>query len=232
MFVRFRKTQSRLQVSLVEASRADRKLRQDHIASLGSIPSPMTIADRVAFWGQLRPRLDKLANRIGDQQFKVLDAIHARIPMVTIDEQRALQRENAEADAKFWTGLQGMNAEHAQGHKDIAAKSTRIAADAEARAAEAAAKAAKAKERLDRLAKGEGISGGLGKPMTREQTNKILKDAGWTADDICFSIELAHASFSEDEFEAYVQEGCEANQRAEKRNRRKRLRKVLAKRQE
>jgi hypothetical protein len=173
----------------------------------------MTIAGRVAFWRELRPRLDKLANRIGAEQIKILDAVHARIPMVTIDEQRTLQRENAEADARLWEGLRDMNAEQAEGHKEIAAKSARIAADAEKGAAEAAARAATAKDRLDRLAKGEDVSGGLRKPMTREDMEKILKEAGWTAADTRFSGKLAE--LSEDEFGAFTQESLDAMDRAE-----------------
>jgi hypothetical protein len=110
--------------------------------------------------------------------------------MVTPDEMRDLQRENAEADARLWEGLQSMNAGQAEGHKDVSAKAARIAADAEKSAADAAAKAVKAKERLDRLAKGEDVSGGLGKPMTREQMEKILKDNGMTVADIRFSVEF------------------------------------------
>jgi hypothetical protein len=64
--------------------------------------------------------------------------------------------------------------------------------------------------RLDKLAKGEDVSGGLGKPMTREPRKKILKDAGWTDADIRFSMERARASFNEDEFEALVREVCKA----------------------
>ena len=52
----------------------------------------MTIADRIAFWMQLRPRLDKLSNRIGAGQIKILDAVHARIHMITIEDQRASAR--------------------------------------------------------------------------------------------------------------------------------------------
>ena len=119
-FVRFRQTPSRLQVSLVEGRRVGGKVRHEHIASLGSILVPATIADRVAFWRLLHERLAKLSNRIGaDEQGKILGAIHARIPMVTIDELRTLQRENAQADEKFCAGLRGMNTELAEGQLSI-----------------------------------------------------------------------------------------------------------------
>jgi hypothetical protein len=61
MFVRFRFTLIRLQVSLAETCRTGGKVRRQHVAALGSICQPMTVADRAAFWMQLRPRLDKLA---------------------------------------------------------------------------------------------------------------------------------------------------------------------------
>jgi hypothetical protein len=61
--------------------------------------------------------------------------------------------------------------------------------------------------------------------MTREDMEKILKNAGWTAADIRFTAELGEASLSEDEFKAFVREGFEATQRAEKSSRWKALRK-------
>jgi hypothetical protein len=54
----------------------------------------------------------------------------------------------------------------------VAAKSARIAADAESRAADAAKRAGVAKDRIERLAKGEAVSGGLSKPMTRKDLLK------------------------------------------------------------
>ena len=136
----------------------------------------MTTADRVAFWARLHQRLAKLANRIGaEEQGKILGSVHARIPMVTIDEQRALQRENAEAVEKFWAGLQSMSAEMATGQRGLAALASQKAADSEAMAKDAAEKATAAKDRLDRLAKGEDVAG-LGK---RENFEKALMDAGW-----------------------------------------------------
>ena len=147
--------------------------------------------------------------------------------MVTIDELRALQRENSEADEKFWAGLQGMNTELAEGHKELAAKSARIAADAESRAADAAMRAAVAKDRIERLAKGEDVSGGLGKPMTRKDYERILKDAGLTDDDIRFMREF---TLTEAEFDAFVEQICELHQRHERSDRWKVLRKIRARR--
>jgi hypothetical protein len=78
MFARFRQSSRRLQVSLVETRRLDAKVRHEHVASLGSIGVPPSVADRVAFWSQLHQRLARLSNRVdADTQSKILGAVHA-----------------------------------------------------------------------------------------------------------------------------------------------------------
>jgi hypothetical protein len=59
MFIRFRQTKRRprLQVSLVETRKEGRRVRHEHIASLGSIALPFSTTDRVAFWDKLDTRL-------------------------------------------------------------------------------------------------------------------------------------------------------------------------------
>ena len=83
-----------------------------------------------------------------------------------------MQRENAEAVEKFWAGLQSMSAEMATGQRGLAALASQKAADSEAMAKDAAEKATAAKDRLDGLAKGEDVAGGLGK-------RKISKRLSW-----------------------------------------------------
>jgi len=51
-------------VSIVETRRVGGKVRHEHIASLGSIETPLTVANRVAFWQRVHERLAKLSNRI------------------------------------------------------------------------------------------------------------------------------------------------------------------------
>jgi hypothetical protein len=221
MFAHFRRVEShlqiRLQVSVVESRRVAGKVCVEHIASLGSVGEPATNAERVAFWGNLHRRIDDRA--------KIIGAIHARIPMVTIDEIRALQRENAESDEKFWSVFQGMNADFATGQKVIAGIASRKAAESESLAKDAGAKASVAKERLARLAKGEDIKGGLGKPMTGEECDRILKREGLTDDDIRF---MRQFRLTEAEFDSFVRLSCELHQRHEKRDRWKVLRKIKA----
>jgi hypothetical protein len=86
MFARFRRVESRLQarlqVSVAESRRVVGRVRVEHIVALGSVGEPATIAERIAFWGNLHRRLDALSNRIGeDDRAKIIGAIYARIPM-------------------------------------------------------------------------------------------------------------------------------------------------------
>jgi hypothetical protein len=169
MFVRFRQIAYRLQVSLIETRRSNGKVRHEHIAGLGSVEMPLSVEDRIAFWQRLHERLAKH---------------HARIPMVTLDEQRALQLRNAEADEQFWQGIHDMHAETVEGHKGLAITAERKIAEGQAEAVKAASHRDAAKERRERLQRGEDVPGGLGKPLTREDAERILREAGLTASDI------------------------------------------------
>lgn len=183
MFVRFRKRKSRLQVSLIETRRVDGKVRHEHIASFGSVPVPPEVADRIAFWQRLHERLARLSNRVdAAMQGKILGDVHARIAMVTADEQRALQLENAEADERFWASMQSISAGTAEDHKRLAAKVADTIATGEASALEAQANAMLAKERIERIKRREAVEGGLGKPRTREDWDRWLRANGTDPD--------------------------------------------------
>jgi hypothetical protein len=182
MFARFHQTPLRLQVSLRESRRIGGKPRCEHIASLGSVPEPMTIAGRVEFYRRASERFKSLANRIGaDDKKKIVAALRARIPPVTDDDIRTVQRENAEADKDFWAGLEQLNADMAKRKKDFGEFVLREAADIKAAQEAATKQIAAANARLDQLAKGENVKGGLGRPVDPE---KILRDAGVTAKEL------------------------------------------------
>jgi hypothetical protein len=103
MFVRFRSSPRRLQLSLVETRREGGKVRHEHVASLGAITTPLTVADRVEYWQNLHQRLGRLANRLdGETQAKILGAVHARVPMPTVDEIHALNLEEAKQHEAAW----------------------------------------------------------------------------------------------------------------------------------
>jgi hypothetical protein len=181
MFVRFRETPTRLQLSLVETRREGGKVRHEHIASLGSIKTPLSVAARIEFWRKLHDRLTKLGNRVDPAtQAKLLGDVHARVPMVTAEEQRALQLENAKADAVQWTSMHGMQVATVEDQKGLAATVASAITRGEAEAAQAQAKAKTAHERVERIERGENVEGGLGNPATREDFEAALIKAGWT----------------------------------------------------
>jgi hypothetical protein len=212
MFARFRQTPNRLQVSVVETRRIDGKVRHEHIASLGSIEVSPSIADRVAYWCELHQRLGRLSNRFShDTHGKLIGQIHARIPIPTPDEQRALQKDNAEADERFWSNIQHMNAATTEKHKDLLASTQSAIADGEAAAKDAGAKAEHAKERLAKIEKGEDVQGGLGRPMTREDLRRI---SGMSDEQIQHCMDMFELRLSDEEMERLVHEQLDAGDRA------------------
>jgi len=64
MLVHFRETPYGLAMSLVESRRENGKVRHEHLASLGSIETPLSGATRIEFWRRLHERLDQLSNRL------------------------------------------------------------------------------------------------------------------------------------------------------------------------
>ena len=90
MFVHFRETPYRLAMSLVENRRENGRICHEHVASLGSIETPPSVDARIEFWRELHDRLAELSNRLdAETRGKVMVAVHARVPMVTPEEQRA-----------------------------------------------------------------------------------------------------------------------------------------------
>jgi hypothetical protein len=161
MFVRFRTTPRRLQVSILEARRSARKVTNEHIASLASIPVPMTVAERQAFWARLWERLATLSNRVGaDDQAKIRNAVHARIPMVMPDEANA-------DEAEYWARWGGSFADHGARKREHAAA---LIAEAEieegvaAAFADNCAAALRGERPMDRIVVGDLLAAKVGKP--------------------------------------------------------------------
>jgi hypothetical protein len=161
----------------------------------------------------LHERLGMLSNRIdATTQGKILGEVHARIPMVTINELRALQLENAEADAKLWEDLRDMNRASLEDNKSLATTVERAIAGFQAGAEMAGAKVDAAKERVARIKRGEDVSGGLGKPPT--DFERILREAGWTRKDI-ERADIVHTISQLGGFEELLEEINAAHQQAE-----------------
>jgi hypothetical protein len=212
MFARFRQTERRLQVSLVETRRIDGKVRHEHVASFGSVEVPPSVEDRITFWQRLHERLAKLSNRVDvTAQAKILGDIHARIPMVTLDEQQAVKLENAKAEERLWSNIRDLHAGTVEDHKGLAAIVERKVAKGQVEMAKAATYRDAAKEKRERLERGEDVPGGLSKLPAFEQ---ILRDAGWSTSDIERCIGMA--GLSEAQFEAMLHEVHAATERAHK----------------
>jgi hypothetical protein len=177
MFVRFRQQGRRLQPSLMRTRRASGKICNEHIASLGSVDAEVSVRERLAFWAKLPERLARLGNRVGpDEQAKIYGALHARIPMVTAEEQQAIQEENAKDDERFWDTMRDLNASHIEGYKAHIALAEAKIAEMAPEVAKAAEKVEVARNRLEKLRRGEDVAGGLGKPF---DTRAALLAAGF-----------------------------------------------------
>jgi hypothetical protein len=117
---------------------------------------PATVAGRIAFWKGLHERFARLGDRIdGETRGRLLGAVRERIPMVTPQEQRALQRENLEADEKFWGDLHDMHAGAVEETRALAAKAESDIAERRAELAKAADRRDAAKAARERLDRGE-----------------------------------------------------------------------------
>ena len=141
-----------------------------------------SVRERLAFWAALPGRLDRLGNRVGpDEHGKIYGALHARIPMVTPDEQRTVQEENAKDDERFWDTMRDLNASHIEGHKAHIARAEAKIAEMEPEVEKAAEKVEVARSRLEKLKRGESVAGGLGKKL---DVVAVMKAAGWTPSDL------------------------------------------------
>lgn len=180
MFTRFRATPSRLQVSIVETRRVHGRVCHEHVAGLGSARLPLSRESRIEFWKQIPPRLERLANRLdADTQAKVVAAVDARIPIVTMEEIRAQQLEAAQADAKFWEGLQANHQDLAAGHEQVAVTASRTAAQNKQAAENAGQYLHQAQERISQLEHGEAVAGSL----TKVDVEQLLRKIGVTKAD-------------------------------------------------
>jgi hypothetical protein len=109
MFVRFRRVRHRLVVNLEQNRRVGGKVKNEHIARLGSVvlPEPVSARERVRFWRELKERFRDIAVRLAncvsaEDRRKALAQIHARIPKPTAADEQAARIETARDDVRFW----------------------------------------------------------------------------------------------------------------------------------
>ena len=122
--------------------------------------------------------------------------------MVTPDEQRSLQLDNAKQDAGQWEAIRDLNASTAADHEQLAAKVNDTIAKGKAQAAEADAEVKAAQARIEAIERGENVPGGLSKP---EDFDTSLIKAGFTKADLRHFALVA--SIPEEHWKEFLQEG-------------------------
>jgi hypothetical protein len=127
----------RLEVSIIETCREGGKVRQRHVASLGTLWSD-TPADRERFWIECEARLERLSNRLGPDLDRLRQAIAARIPPVTDAERETMK-------AAAWDQLEGFYNSRAKHKADTVIRTLELAEDEKREAAVAEAMALQAK---------------------------------------------------------------------------------------
>jgi hypothetical protein len=197
VFVRFRLYGRSLQASVVETRRVAGRVRSELIGALGSTDANLSTRSRIAFWAKLPQRLDALQNRVPpDAHPKIYAAVHSRIPMVTPDEQQVVQEEYFGDEARVAGLMRDMVEEQIAGQKSIIGAAENAIATAAPIVAALASDADAARDQLDRLKRGEAVSGGLG---DRPDLHASMTAAGWTPRELKRFKRLG--SLTKDEFE-------------------------------
>jgi hypothetical protein len=100
----------------------------------------------------------------------------------------------------------------------MVATAQRVIAKGQSAAETNASRAAAARERIARIPSGEEVSGGLGKPMTREDFERNMREAGMTASDIRHCEQLAELKeiAGEEDWKAVRDAIMDARERAER----------------
>jgi hypothetical protein len=164
------------------ASASQGRCKASTLPRSGRLTPSCRSASASLFGPNCRSGSPRLGNRVGpDDQAKVYAALHARIPMVTPHEQRAIQEANAEGDEQFWDAMRDIGASSVEEYKALIARAETKIAEHAAGAAEAGERAQAAKDRLERIRRGESVPGDLGKPFDAE---RALKAAGFTERDL------------------------------------------------
>jgi hypothetical protein len=129
------KPRVRLEVSIVTTRRQDGKVKQEHVASLGSILVDHTIAERMWFWQECDERLARLANRLGPDLDRLRQAIAARIPPATDADRQAMDAAAWDQLESFWDRQAKSKARAASDHiqfgKQMAKRDMHAATEAE-----------------------------------------------------------------------------------------------------
>jgi hypothetical protein len=166
MFVRFRVVRHRLVVNLVATRRERGKIVSEHVARLGSaaLPEPISAAERILFWRDLKDRwrdlIDRLGNRVtADDRKKAPAAIHARIPKPTEAEEQAMRVAALRNTVEEWEGLQTLSSKRVEAERKLVEEYERSIAESQTLVDDAAQKAHRARMFTLKLASGGRLDG-------------------------------------------------------------------------
>jgi hypothetical protein len=182
MHIRSRLHHRRLQISLIDTRRIDGRVRQEHVAALGSVPPDMSVQDRVAFWTKLHPRLSRLDNRLDPStRARIMGELHKIVPMVPPDAAIAGKVETAKRNVKTSTAPREMFQATINEQKAMLVKLQRDIAAGEAHVAEMADAVKRDEDKLSRLEAGEDVP--VAKELDAAAIRALLKEVGWTRSD-------------------------------------------------
>jgi hypothetical protein len=135
MFVLFRTRRRRIYVTLAETAREAGKVRQRHVASIGSIAigadEATAVHDRVRLWRELHPRLTALKLDPEDSG-KIMAAVHRVIPMPSAEQAGSVELRQAEQILEGLNGGQHNTVKLIEAHQMVIARSRAAVAQLQA----------------------------------------------------------------------------------------------------
>jgi hypothetical protein len=122
-------------------------------------PHRKPVASRVEYWQGLHQRLGRLSNRLdGEMKAKILGAVHARVPMPTVDEIHALNLEEAKQHEAAWRWRHVSTEAIVEENKVRLKAAQRLVAEGEPLVASADEEVKAAAARRERIERGENVS--------------------------------------------------------------------------
>jgi hypothetical protein len=226
MHIRSRLHHRRLQISLIDTRRNDGEVRQEHVASLGSVPPDPGVQDRLAFWTKVHPRLARLDNRLDPAtRGRIMGELHELVPMVPLDAAVADKVNIAAGNVRQSAAMRDMFQETVDAKKAMVAKLERDIAEGEAHVAEMAAIVERDQDKLRRLEAGEDVPV---LAISYAAVRAMLKRAGWTRSDINRAERMAELDKAG--FEEYLAERRRRPPSDEKRRETRALNRFIARR--
>lgn len=161
MFIRFRQRNDRLYVLLCETQRINGAVRQYQRANLGVVgineqSRAVAFKERFNLWTALHEEVGRLGIP-EDVAGKLMDALNARIPLPTQEQQGAGQLENAEGDLRFWNDEKKYNGRQIATYRELIAHAEQCIAEHQEADKKADENRAKAADEVTKLGNYRGL---------------------------------------------------------------------------